>query len=109
RAHPITDTSTLSLHDALPIYAELRESKGLLKRIKDALGERISEARLSERLRESPACLVLGEHDLPERMRRILAAAGQKTPQARPLLEVNVGHPLIRYLDGLTDPAQFAE
>ena len=89
--------------------AQLKESKGLLKRIKDALGERISEARLSERLRESPACLVLGEHDLPERMRRILAAAGQKTPQARPLLEVNVGHPLIRYLDGLTDPAQFAE
>jgi len=89
--------------------AQLKESKGLLKRMKDALGERISEARLSERLRESPACLVLGEHDLPERMRRILAAAGQKTPQARPLLEVNVGHPLIRYLDGLTDPAQFAE
>ena len=89
--------------------AQLKESKGLLKRIKDALGEHISEARLSERLRESPACLVLGEHDLPERMRRILAAAGQKTPQARPLLEVNVGHPLIRYLDGLTDPAQFAE
>ena len=89
--------------------AQLKESKGLLKRIKDALGQRISEARLSERLRESPACLVLGEHDLPERMRRILAAAGQKTPQARPLLEVNVGHPLIRYLDGLTDPAQFSE
>src|SRR2546421_1180489 len=89
--------------------AQLKESKGLLKRIKDALGERITEARLSERLSESPACLVLGEHDLPERMRRILAAAGQKTPQARPLLEVNVAHPLIRYLDGLTDPAQFAE
>jgi molecular chaperone HtpG len=89
--------------------AQLKESKGLLKRIKDALGERITEARLSERLRESPACLVLGEHDLPERMRRILVAAGQKTPEARPLLEVNVDHPLIRYLDGVTDPAQFAE
>jgi len=89
--------------------AQLKESKGLLKRIKDALGERITEARLSERLSESPACLVLGEHDLPERMRRILAAAGQKTPQARPLLEVNVAHPLIRYLEGVTDPAQFAE
>src|SRR6266513_6193038 len=89
--------------------AQLKESKGLLKRIKDALGERISEARLSERLRESPACLVLGEHDLPERMRRILAAAGQKTPQARPLLEVNVEHPLIRYLDGVTDGIRFAE
>ena len=89
--------------------AQLKESKGLLKRIKDALGQRITEARVSERLRESPACLVLGEHDLPERMRRILVASGQKTPEARPLLEVNVAHPLIRYLDGVTDAAQFAE
>ena len=46
--------------------AELKESKGLLKRIKDALGERVTEVRVSERLTDSPACLVLGEHDLAE-------------------------------------------
>jgi len=89
--------------------AQLKESKGLLKRIKDALGDRVTETRISERLSESPACLVLGEHDVPERMRRILAAAGQKTPPGRPVLEVNVGHPLVRYLDGVADPEQFAE
>jgi molecular chaperone HtpG len=89
--------------------AELKESKGLLKRIKDVLGERVTEVRVSERLKESPACLVLGEHDLSEQMRRILAATGQKVPDARPLLEVNVGHPLVRYLDGVADPGQFAE
>ena len=89
--------------------AELKESKGLLKRIKDALGERVTEVRVSERLKESPACLVLGEHDLSEQMRRILAATGQKVPDARPLLEVNVGHPLVKYLDGVADPAQFTE
>jgi molecular chaperone HtpG len=89
--------------------AQLKESKGLLKRIKDALGERVVEVRISERLKESPACLVLGEHDLGERLRRILAAAGQKTPEVRPVLEVNVGHPLVSYLDGVADPVQFAE
>jgi molecular chaperone HtpG len=89
--------------------ARLRESKGLLKRIKDALGERVTEVRVSERLSESPACLVLGEHDMPERMRRVLESVGQKAPQARPLLEVNVEHPLIRYLDGVTDATRFAE
>ncbi len=89
--------------------ARLRESKGLLKRIKDALGERVTEVRVSERLSESPACLVIGEHDLPERMRRALESLGQKPPQARPLLEVNVEHPLIRYLDGVTDGIRFAE
>jgi molecular chaperone HtpG len=89
--------------------AELKESKGLLKRIKDALGERVTEVRVSDRLRESPACLVLGEHDIGDRLRRILAAAGQKAPDARPLLEVNVTHPLVKYLDGLADAGQFAE
>jgi molecular chaperone HtpG len=89
--------------------AQLKESKGLLKRIKDALGERVTEVRISERLTESPTVLVLGEHDVPERMRRILAAAGQKTPQGRAVLEVNVGHPLVSYLDGVTDSEQFAQ
>jgi molecular chaperone HtpG len=89
--------------------ADLKESKGLLKRIKDSLGERVTEVRVSERLKESPACLVLGEHDLSEQMRRILSAAGQKAPDARPLLEVNVGHPLVKYLDGVADASQFAE
>ena len=89
--------------------AQLKESKGLLKRIKDALGERVVEVRVSERLKESPACLVLGEHDLGERLRRILAAAGQNTPEVRPVLEVNVGHPLVGYLDGVTDSEQFTE
>ena len=64
--------------------AELKESKGLLKRVKDALGERVTEVRVSERLKDSPACLVLGEHDIGEQMRRILAAAGQKAPEAQP-------------------------
>src|SRR5580658_10288432 len=89
--------------------AELKESKGLLKRIKDSLGERVTEVRVSERLKESPACLVLGEHDLTEQMRRLLAAAGQKAPEARPVFEVNVGHPLVRYLDGVGDAGQFGE
>ena len=100
----LTSDADRKQHDA-----RLRESKGLLKRIKDALGERVTEVRVSERLSESPACLVIGERDLPERMRRALESLGQKAPQARPLLEVNVEHPLIRYLDGVTDGIRFAE
>ena len=44
--------------------AQLKESKSLLKRVKDALGERVSEVRVSTRLKDSPAVLVAGEHDL---------------------------------------------
>ena len=89
--------------------AQLKESKGLLKRVKDTLGERVTEVRVSERLRESPACLVLGEDDMGEQMRRILAAAGQKAPQAHPALELNVTHPLVKYLEGRADAAEFGE
>jgi molecular chaperone HtpG len=88
---------------------ELKESKGLLKRVKDAIGDRVLEVRVSTRLAESPACLVLGEHDIGVGMRRILAAAGQKVPESKPALELNVGHPLVKHLDELGDGERFKE
>jgi len=88
---------------------ELKESKGLLKRVKDAVGERIQEVRVSVRLKDSPACLVLGEHDVGANMRRILAAAGQQVPESKPVLELNVAHPLVKYLEGVAEAAQFKE
>ncbi len=100
----LTNEADRKEHDA-----QLKESKGLLKRVKDALGERVTEVRVSERLRESPSCLVLGEDDMGEQMRRILAAAGQKAPQAHPVLELNVTHPLVKYLDAVADAGQFGE
>jgi molecular chaperone HtpG len=94
--------------DRARVDAERKESKALLRRVKDALGERVSEVRVSERLRESPACLVRGEGELSAQMRRILAAGGESLPASAPLLELNVTHPLVRHLDSLTD-ASFQE
>ena len=88
---------------------QLKESKGLLKRVKDALGERVLEVRPSTRLTESPAVLVLGEHDLRTTMRRVLAAAGQKAPDSKPVLELNVTHPIVKYLDSESNAEQFAQ
>jgi molecular chaperone HtpG len=93
-------------HDA---DAALKDSKGLLKRVKDALGERVLEVRTSTRLTDSPSCLVLGEHDLRTTMRRVLAAAGQKAPDSKPVLELNVTHPIVKYLDGEKDAEQFGQ
>ncbi|HEY6927101.1 MAG TPA: molecular chaperone HtpG [Steroidobacteraceae bacterium] len=88
---------------------ELKESKGLLKRVKDAVGDKIAEVRVSSRLKESPACLALGEHDMGANMRRILSATGQKVPESKPTLELNVSHPLVKYLEGVPDGEQFNE
>ena len=86
-----------------------KESEGLLKRMKDSLGDRVSEVRASARLKDSPAILVLGEHDMGANMRRIFAAAGQKVPESKPVLELNVAHPIVKYLEGVADTEQFTE
>jgi molecular chaperone HtpG len=91
------------------IDAERREHKGLLKRFKDALGDKVLEVRVSERLRDSPACLVRGEAELSAAMRRVLAANGQSIPATAPVFELNVGHPLVRYMDGLKEAEPFNE
>jgi molecular chaperone HtpG len=87
----------------------LKESKPLLKRVKDALGERISEARVSTRLKDSAAVLVAGEHDISAPLRRALEAAGQQAPSAKPVLELNVEHHLVKYLERREDAAEFNE
>ena len=65
------------------------------KRIKEALGERVKEVRATQRLTESPACLVSDEHEMGGNLARILKAAGQKVPVAAPILEVNPEHPIV--------------
>jgi len=89
--------------------AQLKESKPLLKRVKDALGERVSEVRVSTRLKDSAAVLVAGEHDMSASLRRVLEAAGQKAPSGKPVLELNVEHHLVKYLESREDAADFAE
>jgi molecular chaperone HtpG len=88
---------------------ELKESKALLKRVKDALGERITEVKVASRLKDSPACLVLGEDDLGASLRKILEVRGQKAPPAKPVLELNVAHPVVKYLEALADTGEFGE
>ena len=89
--------------------AQLKESKPLLKRVKDALGERVSEVRVSTRLKDSAAVLVAGEHDMSAPLRRALEAAGQKAPAGKPVLELNVEHHLVKYLEHREDAAEFGE
>jgi molecular chaperone HtpG len=95
--------------DKARVEEDKREHKGLLKRFKDALGEKVYEVRVSERLRDSPAVLVRGETEMSAAMRRVLAANGQTIPASAPALELNVAHPLVRYMDGLKEPEPFAE
>jgi molecular chaperone HtpG len=75
-----------------------KEHGEFVERLKKSLGERVSDVRVTSRLTDSPACLVLGDHDMGAQMRRILEAAGQKVPTTKPILEVNPTHPLLQRL-----------
>jgi molecular chaperone HtpG len=98
-----------SAADKEKVEAQLKESKLLLKRIKDALGDRVSEVRVSTRLKDSAAVLVAGEHDISAPLRRALEAAGQQAPAGKPVLEINVDHHLVKYLEHREDAAEFGE
>lgn len=75
----------------------------LLERLKTLLVDRVEEVRTTTRLTSSPACLVVGANDMGEQMRKIMAAAGQPVPEAKPILEINAEHPLVIKLDGESD------
>ncbi len=75
-----------------------KDSESLIERMKNVLGEQVAEVRPTVRLTESPACLVVGDHDMGNQMRRLLEAAGQEVPDSKPILEVNTSHPLIHAL-----------
>lgn len=84
-----------------------KEHAALVERMKKTLQERVSDVRVTNRLADSPACLVLGQHDLGAQMRRILEAAGQKAPDAKPVLEINVTHPLLQRIESTEEAAAF--
>jgi molecular chaperone HtpG len=84
-------------------------AKGLVERLKTALGDAVKEVKVTHRLTDSPACLVAGEHDLSGNLARILKAAGQQAPESKPILEVNPAHRLVEKLQAETDDAKFAD
>ncbi|MFT7288315.1 MAG: molecular chaperone HtpG [Halieaceae bacterium] len=86
-----------------------KAAESLLERMGAVFGADVSEVRVSHRLTESPACLVVGEQDMGAQMRRIMEAAGQPLPDSKPILEINPTHPLISQLDRESDEERFAD
>ncbi len=79
--------------DEKPEVSEAQED--VLKRLKEALAEQVSDVKASARLVDSPACLVLGSHDMAPHMAKIMAQFGQAVPENKPVLEVNLNHAIV--------------
>ncbi|RQP26445.1 molecular chaperone HtpG [Piscinibacter terrae] len=74
--------------------------KPILDRLKESLKDRAKDVRVTTRLVDSPACLVVEEGDMSGHLARLLKQAGQSAPSAKPILEVNAEHALVKRLDG---------
>jgi molecular chaperone HtpG len=86
-----------------------RDAEPVLARLKALLGDAVKDVRVSDRLTDSAACLVLEEHDMALHMQRLLQQAGQDAPAAKPNLEINPGHALVRRLADEADEARAAD
>ncbi len=79
-----------------------KEFSDILTAVKDALNDNVKEVRLTNRLTDSPACLVADENDAGANLERIMAAMGQDVPTSKPILELNPEHAIVKKLDNST-------
>lgn len=82
---------------------------GVIKHLKDVLGEKVEDVRVSHRLTSSPSCIVLNEQDMALYMQNLMKQAGHEMPSNKPVLEINPTHPLIKRMEAETDDDQFAD
>ena len=74
-----------------------------LKALQEVLSGRVKEVRLTNRLTDSPSCVVHDENDMSSHMQRLMSAAGQTMPESKPILELNPEHAIVQRLKGQTD------
>jgi len=102
--------SALDLPEDVDVAAQEdlnKEHNSLLKRVRKALSDRVEAVNVSRRLVDSPACVVAADNDLNPQLRRMLEASGQAIPASKPILEINVEHPLVNRLSTEPDDARF--
>jgi molecular chaperone HtpG len=85
------------------------EAKGLVERIKAALGGKVSDVKVTSRLTDTPACVVTGEGEMSTQMIKLMQAAGQPVPDSKPTFEINPSHPLVERLSNEQDEQLFAD
>lgn len=103
------DLGELTKEENTDDKAAEESNEAITERVKELLGDKVEAVRVSRRLTDSPACLVVGDQDVGMQMRRILEAAGQALPESKPILEINKSHPLLVQLDQEQDEEKAGE
>ena len=85
------------------------DNADLVKRVKEALSGRVKDVRVSNRLVDSPSCLIADENEMSMNLSRMLKAAGQEVPNTAPILEINKDHPIVRKMASESDDERFSD
>ena len=85
------------------------DNADLVKRVKEALSGRVKDVRVSNRLVDSPSCLIADENEMSMNLSRMLKAAGQEVPNTDPILEINKDHPIVRKMASESDDERFSD
>ena len=86
--------------------AAAKEAEPLVKKLKELLGDRVGDVRVSARLTDSPSCLALADYELAPHLARLLREAGQEVPDSKPTLEINPAHALVKRVETESDEAK---
>lgn len=84
-------------------------SEALVKRISEVLSDQVKEVKVTSRLTDTPACVVVADGEMSSQMIKLMEAAGQPVPDVKPTFEVNPEHPLIAHMDQIQDEQAFAD
>lgn len=84
-------------------------AKPVIGRLSTTLADKVKEVRATARLTDSPACLVVGEHDMSANLERLLKSVGQDVPEIKPILEINPEHVLLKRLADEQDESRAAD
>jgi molecular chaperone HtpG len=86
-----------------------KEYDSVVKRIKASLEGKVKEVKLSQRLTDSPACIVADENDMSSQMAKLMASVGQEVPDALPIFEINGEHALVKHVADEQDDEKFGQ
>ena len=86
-----------------------QEFDSVVSRIKTALSGKAKDVRLSQRLTDSPACIVTDEQDMSSQMIKLMQSVGQEVPESLPIFEINAEHDLVKYVADEQDDEQFKQ
>jgi molecular chaperone HtpG len=86
-----------------------KEFDSVVSRLKESLGDKVKDVRITHRLTDSPACIVTDDQDMSSQMMKLMQSVGQEVPESKPIFEINAEHDLVQHVSSEQDEDKFGQ